>query len=405
MEKEILSAIETKFAELQTKQSEINEPKINELKESFTELKGAIEGKAAKEDIEKLSKSFNDLAVEVQRSLEQKKSEGQDVKELFKKELADRATYLKEQNDKPQSLKTVGTMTFGNSVTGQIPQADRDPGVNDLNKRVFTIEALSNVGSTTSNLVEWVYKTAKEGSAGMTAEGTAKTQVDWTYVVDSASVKKITTFIKISKEMLDDIDSIMSDINNELLYELDYLKETQLIEGTGLTVYLNGIEKYAQPLDNAGLSATIANPNKWDVIGAAITQINVETEGKSVANAILMNPVDVFAMVHGSKSTTNEYVAPMAVVEPNGTRIWGLPVIESNSITAGEFLFGDFRKFNIKLREGAMVAMGYENDDWTKNLVTILAETRLVSYVKKNDESAFVTDTFADGITFLTAAS
>jgi len=405
MEKEILSAIETKFAELQAKQLDATSPKIAELKESFADLKGAIEGKAAKEDIEKLSKAFNLLAIDVQKSIEVKKPNAESVVDKFKAELAERADLLKNNNASPQTLKTVGTMTFGNSVTGQIPQADREPGVNDFNKRSFTIESLSNTGTTNSNLMEWVYKAAKEGSAGMTAEGAAKSQLDFTYIVDSASVKKITAFIKISKEMLDDIAGIMSDINGELMYELDYLKETQLISGSGATVYLNGIEKYAQPLDNAGLAGTIPNPDKWAVLGAAITQINVETEGRSAANGALLNPVDIYTMVFGIKSTTNEYIAPLAQVVNDASRILGVPIIPSNSITVGEFLVGDFRKFNIKVKEGVTVAMGYENDDWTKNLVTILAETRLVSYVKKNDEAAFVTDTFADGITFLTQAS
>ena len=43
MEKEILSAIETKFAELQVKQAEVNQPKLDELKDSYGLLKEAVE--------------------------------------------------------------------------------------------------------------------------------------------------------------------------------------------------------------------------------------------------------------------------------------------------------------------------------------------------------------------------
>jgi HK97 family phage major capsid protein len=391
------------------------------------ELEAKIEAKADSKAIEAFMKEFADIK-DVQmknmnellqlQGLEIKKlkaSEGEKVlnKDEFKEALKKAAEGLKSNNEKPQTIKgedgkmftkTVGTMTFSNSVTGTIPQADRDPGFNDFDKKRFTIRQMSDVGTTSANLKEWVYKAAKEGSAGMTAEGAAKTQLDWTYVVDSAAVKKITSFIKISKEMLDDIDGIMSDINGELTYEINLLEETQLKEGTGLTVYLNGIEKYAGALDETSLSGTIATPNKWDVIAAAISQIEIESLGSSSANAVLMHPADVFAMVHGSRSTTNEYIAPVTV-DADGTRIWGLPVIETVTMTAGEFLVGDFRKFHIRDREGLSIAMGYDSDDWTKNLVTILGEKRLVSYVKKNDENAFVTDTFADGITFLTAST
>lgn len=408
--KKIIEEIEKKFAELKEKSNGEYKEKFADIDKKLSDLISKSESLVSKSEVEQISKAFETLSIEVQKSLEKRKQDDIDAfKKEFKEALKERILTLKTKNDSPQTIqtKTVGTMTFTASTTGTIPQAQRDPGFNDFNKRMFTVRNLSSVGSTTANVVEWTYKAAKEGSAGMTAEGTAKTQVDWTYVVDSANVKKITCFIKISKEMLDDIEGIMSDINNELMYEIEYLEETQLITGVGTTVYLNGIEKYAQPLDNANLAGTIANgqANKWDVIGASIKQITIESEGRSQANAILMNPADVFSMVHGSRTTTEEYNAPLAVVSPDGTRIYGIPVIESNSITAGEFLVGDFRKFFIKDREQISIAMGYDQDDWTKNLVTILAEKRLVSYVKKNDEVAFVTDTFADGIAFLEAAS
>ena len=47
------------------------------------------------------------------------------------------------------------------------------------------------------------------------------------------------------------------------------------------------------------------------------------------------------------------------------------------------------------------VQMGYENDDFTKNLVTILAEARAVHYVKTNHLAAFVYGDFSDAITAL----
>ncbi|MEY4931157.1 MAG: hypothetical protein RI909_1881, partial [Bacteroidota bacterium] len=37
-----------------------------------------------------------------------------------------------------------------------------------------------------------------------------------------------------------------------------------------------------------------------------------------------------------------------------------------------------------------------ENDDFTKNLVTAVAEMRLHSFHSANDEEAFVYDSFAD---------
>lgn len=43
---------------------------------------------------------------------------------------------------------------------------------------------------------------------------------------------------------------------------------------------------------------------------------------------------------------------------------------------------------------GIEISVGFENDDFTKNLVTILAEWRGLTIVKNNDRSAFVKGDF-----------
>jgi len=300
--------------------------------------------------------------------------------------------------------KAAGTMALStNVVSGTIPQAERDASFNNVPRQAFTVRNRANVGNTSANLVEWVEQVNVDGGAGMTAEGTAKTQQDFDLQVASAAVKKITSFVKVTTEMLDDVENMQAEINGNLLYKIALLEETQLLTGTGLTVNINGISKYAQALDLASLAGTIAAPNYWDVIGAAITQIRVNGKGQFAANTIFMNPADVFLMVHASRATDDNYIYPVTV-NPQGTFIWGVPVVQSDSITAGSFLVADMTKFHIRDRQPVTISIGRENDDFTKNLVTILAEERLVSYVKANDVEAFVTDTFADGVTFLTAA-
>ena len=43
-----------------------------------------------------------------------------------------------------------------------------------------------------------------------------------------------------------------------------------------------------------------------------------------------------------------------------------------------------------RVREDVNISIGYENDDFTKNLVTILAEARVAMYVKSNYKKAVV---------------
>ena len=410
MDEKVLKSIEDKFTELKGNIDESNKEEFEALKTSLNEVK---EGSATKEDVAKLIEGFEKLSEDVAKATQERVDNSKSNVEKFREALKEAAAKLKDRRDGFVKVdKTVGTMSLGTSVTGQMPQADRESGIANVVRQSFVIREASNVFGTNSNLVEWVEQQNIEGGAGQTGEGLAKTQLDWEYIVKNASVKKITSYVKITNEMLDDIEGMRGEIDGNLAYQIMLQEESQLITGDGTGNNLNGIELYAQPLDLTSLAGTIVNPNYMDVLGAAITQIRVNGKGELIANRIFLNPVDLFLMIHATKATTAEYVNPITVVPnvngqgfPSQVFVWGVPVVTSDSITAGEFLVADMTKFNIRDKAGMMIELGYENDDFTKNLVTIRGEKRLATYAKTNYVEAFVTDTFSDGITFLTAAS
>lgn len=413
MENEILIAIENKFAEMkkgEAKEIESFQSKFADFDKTLAEIK---EKSVSKEDIEKFSQSFNALSEQVAFLKEQKAKAAPITSEEFKQALEDAVKEVKERGNMRGfvQVKTLGTMSLTNNVTGTIPQADREAGVLNQVRRQFTIRNGANVFGITSGTAEWVEEQNREGSASITAEGAAKPQIDWEYIVNSAQVKKIPAYVKITTEMLNDIPGMMGEINGELRYKVEYAEESELITGDGTASHLNGIDKYAQSIDLASLAGTIIYPNNWDAIAAAITQIQANTENSYMPNRIYMNPVDIFASLHGIKKTDHDYINPVSVVaNPNGVGlptvyVMGVPVVATNAVTAGTFYVADMTKFTIRDREAFVVSVGYENDDFTKNLVTILGEKRLVSYVKTNHQEAFVKSTFAAAKTFIEAGS
>ena len=68
----------------------------------------------------------------------------------------------------------------------------------------------------------------------------------------------------------------------------------------------------------------------------------------------------------------------------------GMRIISSTYMTAGNYLVGDMSKVNVKFRNNMTLEVGLDANDFTRNMVTILAEARLVSYVKNNEKYAFV---------------
>ena len=292
------------------------------------------------------------------------------------------------------TMKAVGNMTLSGSTTGQMPQAEREAGITRIVRRNPFILELVNVGTISSNLWEWVQQANAEGAPAMTAEGAAKAQIDFELVLASAAVRKVTAYIKVSKEMLDDIPLMESEINQELSERINLTIDAQLLSGdvTGqnLTGILTNATAFAPGTFATGAVNQVTTPINADVLRVAINQISIAL---FQANYIVMNPSDVTAM-DLAKGTDGHYVLPPFSTNAN-TVVKGIPVVANTGVTEGDYLVGDFTKAGVRFREGLSFDVGYENDDFTKNFVTILAEARLVQRVKSNHYPAFVKGDFA----------
>ena len=297
------------------------------------------------------------------------------------------------------TMKAVGTMALSTNTTGQIPQAERENGITRIVRRNPFILELVNVGSILSNVWEWVEQKNPEGGAGMTAEGAIKSQADFDLVVASANVKKVTAYIKVTKEMLDDVALMRSEIDQELTELINLKIDEQLLNGNGLTVNLTGIVTNATAYSAGAFALSIPTPTNYDVLATAINQVRVNLFEPTY---IVLHPTDVTRMKL-SKGTDGHYVLP-PFTSVDGTNVEGIRVVANTGVTIDKFLVGDFTKAGVRFKDGLTINVGYENDDFTKNLVTILAEARLVQRVKSNHYGAFVYGDFSDARTALTQA-
>jgi HK97 family phage major capsid protein len=318
--------------------------------------------------------------------------------------LTEKADELKAMKEKSGAsvqiqLKAVGTMALSTNTTGQIPQAERETGITRIVRRNPFILELVNVGTIMSNVWEWVEQKNVEGGSAMTAEGALKSQTDFDLVVASANVKKVTAYIKVTKEMLDDVALLRSEIDQELTELINLRIDDQLLNGTGLTVNLTGIVTNATAWSAGAFATAIPEPTNYDVLATAINQVRVNLFEPTY---IVMHPTDVTKMKL-SKASDGHYVLP-PFSSVDGTSVEGIRVVANTGVTIDKFLVGDFSKAGVRFKEGLTINVGYENDDFTKNLVTILAEARLVQRVKSNHYGAFVYGDFSDAITALTQA-
>ena len=410
MNEEIKSAIEAGLAEVKSKVDTANHTSVEEIKslngkiESLTtQLEEAKAAGATLEFVEKMQKQLDSLDVKLQKKGAQSGAAptlDSELKTQFEsKAVADAIHALKNNRaaSVPLEVKAVTSITLGSYAgTSLTTEIDRSIIAPPTNMPFF--RNIVNVAPIRGNKVTWINKSATEGAAGMTAEGAAKTQISWTYSEDNADVKKITAYVKVSKEALDDLDFLRSEINTDLRQEIELKLDEQIAEGSGVGQNLKGILTYAPAFAVAGtsLAAAVDGANRLDVLRSAVALIR---KAKFRANYIAINPVDA-ALMDMEKGDDNHYILP-PFVTADGTRVAGTTVIESFSIDEGSFLVGDFTKSNLRIREEININLGYENDDFTKNMVTILAEMRAVHYIKLHHVPAFVKGTFAAAIALI----
>jgi HK97 family phage major capsid protein len=397
------------------------------LSENFEEVSKLIEkNNLAIDELAKKSKGMNDdekaevvrLANELkalkETSKEPKaeyKSVGQQVAEQLKAQ-ADALEVLKDRKGESLklSIKAAGTMSTGNvtavGTNGLSMLLNQfESGISPLPRTNPFFAELFSAVPTSGNTISYAEMKNPDGGAGMTGEGSAKTQADFDLVEAKTNVRKITSYIKTSKEALDDIPALAGEINNELLTLVSLKKDSQLLSGDGTGNNLSGVLTVAQTFTGGSLAGTIATPNNYDVLVAGITEI-MKAEVISgepagfMPNYIVLNPSDI-ATMKLTKDLNGNYIFPVSM--PNATSVMDVTVVSNPRMTAGSFLIMDSTKGNLRIREDVNISIGYENDDFTKNLITILAEMRLAFYVKSNHVKAFLTGTFSNAISLLTA--
>jgi len=376
------------------KANQVTKEELLQVMSEVTALKAqGAEVTAIKESIDELALKLLGLETKGDNT-----NETDTLKSVLEAKKEDLATLKTNRSGSVQfALKAVGAMTFATNVTGQMPQAEREAGITRIQRRSPYLLELVNVGSIMSNLWEWVEQKLPEGGAAMTGEGLAKSQADFDLVLASATVKKVTAYIKVTKEMLDDIALLRSEIDQELTEIINLKIDEQILSGDGLTVNLAGIQLNAVAFAAGAFAVNVVTPNNADVLRVAANQIE---NALFTPNYIIMNPTDI-ARLDLDKGTDGHYVY-RPLTNSYGLQVSGIPVVSNTGMAVDNFLIGDFTKSGVRFKEGITINVGYENDDFTKNFVTILAEARLVHRVKSNHYGAFVKGVFSTAKTSIT---
>jgi HK97 family phage major capsid protein len=275
------------------------------------------------------------------------------------------------------------TVGVGRSAGTSLVPGARVPGIIAPPNRQFTIRDLVAPGQTSASSVEYVKETGFTNNARPVTEGTTKPQSELTFNLYTAPVRTIAHIFRASRQIMDDAPALASYINARGTYGLKYVEETQLLNGNGTGQNLNGI------VPQATAFAPEFNPSDETAIDRLRLAILQVILAEYPASGFVLNPID-WARIELTKDNEGRYIVGNAQ-SPIGPSLWGLPVVQTQAMAAGEFLTGAFNlAAQIFDRMGVEVLLSTEDqDNVVKNMITIRVEERLAFAVTRPE--AFVT--------------
>lgn len=345
--------------------------------------KGLTQLSALKDAADKLQTKAEELDGR-QRDLEQKvaaRRDGDrpDVKTLGKVVVEDEGLkgFIAAGAKGAVRIQVNAAITSLTTSAGDLIAPDRDTEIVKLPRRKMTVRQLLTQGRTGSNLVQFAKQTTRTNNAAVVTEGEQKPESNYVWDLADAPVRTIAHWVPVSRQAMDDVPLLQTEIDGELRYGLDLAEETELLSGSGSGQHISGLitnaTAYSAPFALSG--ATMIDMLRLAKLQASLAEFP--------SDGMVLNPTD-WTRIELMKDGENRYIwaNPRALGVPT---LWGDPVVETQAISVDKFLVGAFKvAATIWDRMDVEVLVSSEDrDNFVKNMLTVRAEKRLAMGVKR----------------------
>lgn len=367
--------------------------KLKEYKEAIASTSRDEAQKALGPALEKELKKYNELIEKMQKQLDAIDTKMQRVGQSGADKPKGFMDHLKEFMKGKTARQLKGSafeyevkaddMTQANSFESTIVvPVDYRPGIYYDPTRPVHVRDLISQATTNSNMVSIVREYAYTDAADVTTEGAEYKQEDVDLKRIDAAVIKITNYMIVSEEMLEDVDGLTSYLSTRLPEKLRNEEDDQILNHATYGILTLGTA-YVDNLADADIT-------RFDVLVDACRQV-IDDEYRPTA--ILLHPTDA-TLLKLAKDDNGQYVLPYIFMN-GGITVDGVPVIVSTAITSGKFLVGDFKR-GCTIFDRRQLAVEFSNsneDNFIKGMVTVRGSERIAIGVHR--PKAFVYGTFA----------
>ena len=251
------------------------------------------------------------------------------------------------------------------------------PGIIPGNFVPLSIRSVIPSITVSGNAVNSLKENVWTNSAAEVSQGASKAESDLTFTNYDVNIRTVAHWIKVSNQLLADAPAVAAYIDVRLRDGLAQRIDYQLLRGNGTSPNLSGLT------DSGNYTAFTADSGANLVESINKAKYALWAAGNA-PDTVIVNPADWGAMEvarEGAGTGAYLYGAPGTNA---GMSPFGVNVVLSTHMPAGYFVIAQMRTaatvFN---RSGAVIEMGYVNEDFTKNLVTIRAEERLALAVDR----------------------
>lgn len=241
-------------------------------------------------------------------------------------------------------------------------------------------------------LALWYEEQAKLGGSTAVTEGLTKPLSQYIYALKSATYKKEATLISFTEEFNLDFARLQADIlgkgRTDVINRINTAVLTNILSAA--TAYNTGASYKAA---FGGVIPT-ANYNDFITLDALAAQVDSNTFG-ATANAAVMSTYKKHALgitmdTQGRFISSPDFLSNLAFV--------GNPAMANADV-----IVGDFKQYNIQLRGGFIVRVGYNGTDFAQNMFSVVMEQYYYDYISTIRAAALVKgQTFATVKTAIT---
>jgi len=317
--------------------------KIRELNDELTDVSKEVDSLTAVQKAAERARTSVDKDIHAEQGADSTEQHSQGAKSFGQMFVESDAYRMKTGPVGPEATIDVDLKTLMTTTAGFAPEVTRSGRLVEFATRPLQVAELIPQTQTSQSAVQYMEETTFTNAAAETAEGGTYPEAALAFTEQTSLVRKISVFLPVTDEQLDDEPRMRGIIDNRLPFMVRQRLDSQILVGNGTAPNLRGI------LNTIGVQtqAKGADPTPDAVYKAMVA---VQVTGQAQPNLAVFHPND-WQDVRLLRTADGLYIWGNPS-DAGPERIWGLQVALAQAITQNTALVGDTNYLELAVRRG-----------------------------------------------------